>query len=281
MRRAGEVLWARGVTSPIDYPSQSRSVALVRLSSMTRLAAIALAALIASTAGAQAPTNQPPPKPKPGTIIERPEPGRITTTPAPEPAAPSTTPSATLSGQRVERFEAVGNTSVASDTIRVYLGIVPGEPYNPDLIRKNFLNLWQTGLFDDIRIEADKGEHGVIVRVAVKERPRIGAVEYRGNKDMNATKINEALEKEHIDLNVGNTIEQTIVQRAAEAIKRAYSENGFEGVTVDPTTENMLEAGEKKIVFNINEGIKATVASVEFVGNAHFSSRRLRRQMKE
>src|SRR5436189_234647 len=100
MRRAGEVLWARGVTSPIDYPSQSRSVALVRLSSMTRLAAIALAALIASTAGAQAPTNQPPPKPKPGTIIERPEPGRITT--APEPAAPSTTPSATLSGQRVE-----------------------------------------------------------------------------------------------------------------------------------------------------------------------------------
>ena len=249
---------------------------------MTRLAAIALAALIASTAGAQAPTNQPPPKPKPGTIIERPEPGRITTAPAPEPAAPSTTPSATLSGQRVERFEAVGNTSVASDTIRVYLGIVPGEPYNPDLIRKNFLNLWQTGLFDDIRIEAERGESGgVVVRAVVKERPRIGSVEFRGNKELNTAKVNEALEREKIDLHVGNTIEQTLVRRAAEAIKRAYAENGFEGVTVDSTTEDLTEPGEKKIVFNINEGIKATVSSIDFTGNTHFSDRRLIRQMKE
>ena len=249
---------------------------------MTRLLAIALAAMLGGTAAAQtSQQQQPPARPKPGTIIPRSEPGRIVT----EPPVPTTTPisprTGGLAGQPIERFEASGNTTVASDTIRVYLGIVPGEPYNPDLIQKNFLNLWQTGLFDDIRIEADKGEHGVIVRVAVKERPRIGSVEYRGNKELNAAKINEALEKEHIDLHVGNTIEQTLVQRAAEAIKRAYSENGFEGVTVDPTTENMLEAGEKKIVFNINEGIKATVASVEFVGNAHFSSRRLRRQMKE
>ena len=175
----------------------------------------------------------------------------------------------------------MGNTSVASDTIRVYLGVVPGESYNPDQIQKNFLNLWQTGLFDDIRIEADRGENGVIVKAFVKERPRIGSVEFRGNKDLNTAKINEGLEKEKIDLHVGNTIEQTLVRRAAEAIKHAYSENGYEGVTVDTTTEDMTEPGEKKIVFIINEGIKATVATIDFTGNNHFSSRRLRTQMKE
>jgi len=248
---------------------------------MTRFLAILLAAMVGGSAAAQT-QQQPPPKPKPGTIVPRPDSGRIVAEPTLPPATP-TTPSVAgdLAGQPVERFEASGNTTVASDTIRVYLGIVPGEPYNPDLIQKNFLNLWQTGLFDDIRIEADKGDRGVIVRAIVKERPRIGSVEYRGNKELNATKINDAFEKERIDLHVGNTIEQTLVQRAAEAIKRAYAENGFEGVTVDPTTEDMLEPGEKKIVFNINEGIKATVASVEFTGNTHFSSRRLRRQMKE
>ncbi|PYQ57135.1 MAG: hypothetical protein DMF58_19055, partial [Acidobacteria bacterium] len=159
----------------------------------------------------------------------------------PAPAATSIKPSATgdLAGQPVQRFEASGNATVASDTIRVYLGITPGEPYNPDQIQKNFLNLWQTGLFDDIRIEAERGDSGVIVRAIVKERPRIGSVEYRGNKELNNTKINEALEKEKIDLHVGNTIEQTLVQRAAEAIKRAYTESGFEGVSVDPTTEGM------------------------------------------
>jgi outer membrane protein assembly factor BamA len=45
--------------------------------------------------------------------------------------------------------------------------------------------------------------------------------------------------------------------------------------------EDMSEAGDKKIVFNVSEGIKATVARVYFTGNTHFPTRILRRQMKE
>ncbi len=241
---------------------------------MNRIAAIAVAALIATSAAAQ--TDQTT-KPKPGSIIDRPDAGRITAAPTPVPATP--TPS---SGERVERFEAVGNTSVASDTIRVYLGINPGEPFNPDAVQKNFLNLWQTGLFDDIRIETEKGTSGgVIVRAVVKERPRIGSVEFRGNKDLNAAKINEALEKDKIDLHVGNTMEQTLIRRAAESIKHAYAEAGYEGVSVVSTTEDMPEPNEKRIVFNVNEGIKATVSTIDFTGNTVFSSRRLRLHMKE
>jgi outer membrane protein insertion porin family len=248
---------------------------------MTRILSISLAAVLLAAA-VQAQTSPQPdkPRPKPGTILETPSSGgRITDAPA-QPK-PSTGPVGDLSGAVVERFEAVGNTSVASDTIRVYLGIAPGEPYQPAVIQRNFLNLWQTGLFDDIRIEADRGEKGVIVRAIVKERPRIGAVEFRGNKELNNQKINEALEREKIDVHVGNTIEQTLVRRAGEAIKRAYTEGGFEGVHVDSITEDMLEPGEKKIVFIINEGIKAKVAAIDFVGNSRFTDRRLRGQMKD
>ena len=247
---------------------------------MTRILIILLAATLLSR-GARAQTSTPEkPRPKPGTILETPSTGgRITD--APTPPKPSTSPVGDVAGQPVERFEAVGNTSVASDTIRVYLGIAPGEPYQPAVIQRNFLNLWQTGLFDDIRIEVDRGEKGVIVRAVVKERPRIGAVEFRGNKELNNQKINEALEREKIDLHVGNTIEQTLVRRASETIKRTYSEGGFEGVQVDSITEDMLEPGEKKIVFVINEGIKAKVASIDFVGNQRFSDRKLRGEMKD
>jgi len=252
---------------------------------MNRTFSICLAAgLFAGSAFAQTaqPAPQPPAKPKPGTIIDRPDSGQITSEPALTPAPATKAPGAPKSGQRIERFEAAGNTSVASDTIRVYLGINPGDPYDAEALQRNFLNLWQTGLFDDIRIETDPAPNGgIIVRAVVKERPRIGAVEYRGNKDLNTAKINEQLEKDKIDLHVGNTVEQTLVRRAAESIKKAYSEGGFEGVTVDTTMEDMGEAGEKKIVFNISEGIKATVARIVFTGNQHFSTRRLKKQMKE
>jgi outer membrane protein insertion porin family len=184
-------------------------------------------------------------------------------------------------GEKIDRFEVVGNASVASDTIRVYLGVHPGQPYDPGAIQRNFANLWQTGLFDDIRIEADRADTGgVLVRAIVKERPRIASVEYRGNKNLSATKIGEALEVDKIDLHVGNTIEQTLVRRAAETIRRAYAETGYEGVTVQPTVEDARTPNEKKIVFTINEGIKARIAGIDFTGNKRFSDRRLRSEMK-
>ncbi len=222
-------------------------------------------------ASAQTPPAEP--RPRPSVIIDAPSAGRITD-------APQRT-QAPAGSQVVERFEAVGNTSVASDTIRVYLGISPGDAYDAAAVQRNFVNLWQTGLFDDIRIEVEPGDAGIIVRAVVKERPRIGSVEFRGNKELNQSKITEVLERDKIDLHVGNTIEQTLVKRAAESIRRAYSEGGFEGVQVDAITEDLGEPGEKKIVFIINEGIKAKVASIDFIGNTRFSDSRLRSQMKE
>ena len=148
---------------------------------MNRIVVICLAAgILAGSAFAQAvqPEPQTPAKPKPGTIIDRPDSGHISDqpvlSPAPTPATPQ--PGTALTGQRIERFEAVGNLTVASDTIRVYLGVNPGEPFDPAALQRNFLNLWQTGLFDDIRLETDKAPNGgIIVRAVVKERPRIGA----------------------------------------------------------------------------------------------------------
>jgi outer membrane protein insertion porin family len=256
---------------------------------MIRLLVFLLAFVLFGSAIVQAQSaasQQPPPRPRPGVIVDTPSAGRITDAPTQQPATPVQPPPAAapgeLAGRPVERFEVTGNTSVASDTIRVYLGVAPGDPYDPAAIQRNFLNLWQTGLFDDIRVEADPGDsNGVVVRVVVRERPRIGSVEFRGNKELQTSKINEALEREKIDLHIGNTIEQTLVKRAAEAIRRTYSEGGFEGVVVDTITEEMTEPGDRKIVFVINEGIKARVADIDFVGNEKFSDRRLRGQMKE
>src|SRR5438105_10790315 len=182
---------------------------------MTRSVYLSLAAvLLAGAVQAQTPPQpepQQPRKPRAGTIIENPNAGRITEAPKPVALSPNV-PGSAMAGRKVERFEAVGNTSVASDTIRVYLGIQPGDAYDPAAIQRNFLSLWQTGLFDDISIEADKTETGgVVVRVTVKERPRIGSVEYRGNKDLATNKITEALEREKIDLHIGSTIEQTLL----------------------------------------------------------------------
>jgi len=201
------------------------------------------------------------------------------------PAAPKTAPDANvdpLAGKNVERVDVTGNTSIATDTIRVYLGITPGQPYDPGKIRANFPNLWQTGLFDDIQVDAEPGDSGgVVIKVTVVERPRIGAVEYRGNKALSNTQILEALQRDKIDLHIGNTVEQILIRRAAESIRKAYAEAGQEGVTVETLLEDMDTPGDKRVVFKIDEGVKARVAGIYFEGNTRFSDRKLRRTMKE
>jgi outer membrane protein insertion porin family len=197
-------------------------------------------------------------------------------------AASAQSSGAALAGLPIERIDITGNISVARDTIRVYLGINPGDPYVPTAVQSNFTNLWQTGLFDDIRIEAEKGEKGgVALKVTVKERPRIGSVEYRGNKELQTSKITEALEGEKIDLHIGSTVEQSLIKRAAEVIRKTYVEGGFEGVSVETKLEDRPTPGEKRVVFIINEGVKAKVASIHFKGNKRFSETRLRSVMKE
>ena len=92
-----------------------------------------------------------------------------------------------------QRFEAVGNTTVASDTIRVYLGVDPGEPYDPAALQRNFLNLWQTGLFDDIRLETDNAPNGgIIVRAVVNDDGADDDAAVRGRVGLDADVVEEA-----------------------------------------------------------------------------------------
>src|SRR6266404_1420535 len=68
----------------VTSPRLVRPTAGLRLQKMTRLLAISLAALISGTVAAQTqPQPQTPARPKPGTIVPRPDSGRIEAEPAP------------------------------------------------------------------------------------------------------------------------------------------------------------------------------------------------------
>lgn len=187
-----------------------------------------------------------------------------------------------LEGREIESIEVIGNRLVATDTIRVYLGVYPGDPYVPALIRDNFPSLWQTGLFDNIWIEAVEGDSGgVVLRIHVEERPRVGAVEFRGNESAKISDINEALDREGVDIHIGSPVEQKVLQKAVEAIRKLYVETGHEGVHIEPTLEEMASPGDRRVVFEIDEGLKARVSQIYFEGNKRFDRLTLLTTMEE
>ena len=49
-------------------------------------------------------------------------------------------------------------------------------------IHRDFMALWNTGRFDDIRVEREAGKTGWILRFIMAERRVIRAIKYDGNK---------------------------------------------------------------------------------------------------
>ncbi len=174
----------------------------------------------------------------------------------------------------------VGSSTVSAETVLFYLGMHVGDAYDPAKIQKNFETLWKSDLFDDVKVEADRGPGGVTLFFTVVERPTVYSVEYTGNKKLALTQIRDKLTQQKAAIKTGVPLSMKDVASVSQAIRDVYAENGFRGVTIDWKVEGKTKA-EQKLVFVIDEGEKIKIASIRFTGNHVFSASRIRLAMKK
>ena len=62
-----------------------------------------------------------------------------------------------LAGQPIELIEFRGARRVPQDTLKALIVSRLGDLYNEDALRRDFMALWNTGRFDDIRLESEAG----------------------------------------------------------------------------------------------------------------------------
>ena len=234
-----------------------------------------------STASAQEP---PPPVPTPPPApAGAPAPAPTPAAPALEaPAAPAeqapAVPPAPAGPDTIVGFRVVGYQTVAPDTIAHYLGIKIGDKYDPEKIRQNFGVLWDTGLLENAKIEAEPSSAGVTLVVTVEERPIVKDVDFNGNKKLSTSQIKDRLKENKITLRPGAPLSLRDVARARSAIAEYYVEQGFRSASVDYRIEDISKT-EKKVVFLIDEGDKVKIESISFTGNPDVSAQALRNVM--
>ena len=101
----------------------------------------------------QPPAQQPPPRLQPPTTPAQP--------PAP---APRTTSPGAPPENIVEAIDFRGTRRVPQDTLRAQIVTKKGDQFNEDILRRDFMVLWNTNKFDDIRLEREAGQTGWIIR---------------------------------------------------------------------------------------------------------------------
>src|SRR5436309_9639561 len=61
----------------------------------------------------------------------------------------------------VESIEFRGSRRVPQDTLRAMMVTKRGDKYDPESLRRDFMAFWNTGRFDDITLETERGKVGL------------------------------------------------------------------------------------------------------------------------
>ena len=167
---------------------------------------------------------------------------------------------------RVRQIVVQGTQRIEVETVKSYMAIAEGDPYDADRIDRSLKTLYNTGLFADVAIRHE----GDMVVVRVVENPIINRIAFEGNK-----RIKEEELTQETQLRPRVVYTRTKVQSDVKRILDLYRRNGRFAATAEPKIIQ-LEQNRVDLVFEINEGQPTYVKRINFVGNRKYSDSRLR-----
>jgi outer membrane protein insertion porin family len=180
-------------------------------------------------------------------------------------------------GQVIESFEFRGAKRVPQDTLKALIISKPGDIYNEETLGRDFMILWNTSRFDDIRLETEPGRNGLIVRFVVTDAAssaQLNIPEPRRHRFEILTASRNAK-----SASVWNR--STIPTRSASLrrLKEFLAERGRQYATVEPQI-GRYSALLPQISFMVNEGPKVKVGTIDITGNTEKDDRWVIRNMK-
>ena len=188
-------------------------------------------------------------------------------------------PGAPANQNIVQAIEFRGSRRVPADTLRALIFTKPGDEVSEETLRRDFSALWNTNRFDDIRLEAEAGDRGTILRFVVTERPVIRTLKYEGVKSLTTSEILDRFKERKVGLSVESQYDPARVQHAAVVIKEYLAERGRQFASVSPVLHR-IPPNSLEVVFQIEEGAKVKVGHIEPENNEVFSDREVIRAMK-
>jgi outer membrane protein insertion porin family len=183
------------------------------------------------------------------------------------------------SAQTINQIRVIGNRRIPKETILARLFTHVGDAYDPISIERDFNSLWNTGYFDNLRMEREDTEKGVILDIFVVEKPNIREINYKGLSSVSVSDVLDRFKKEKVPLSVESQYDASKIKRAETVIKQLLAEHGHQFATIR-TEVKTIPPASVQINFNIKEGPVVKVGQIKFVGNQHVSALVLRRSMK-
>ena len=167
---------------------------------------------------------------------------------------------------RIAAVQIEGNQRIEPDTVRSYLRIGVGDPFDSALINNSLKALFATGFFADVSIR--RAAANLVVNVI--ENPIVNQLAFEGNRRIE----NETLEAE-VQLRPRVVYTRTRVRNDVQRLLQVYRRGGRFAATIEPKIIQ-LPQNRVDVVFEVTEGPVTKVEKINIIGNKWFNDGRLR-----
>ncbi len=176
--------------------------------------------------------------------------------------------------QLILDIEVIGNQNIETDLVLSLITLEIGDFLNLEKVGKSISNLYQLGIFEDVRIEYSQLPQGVALQIYITEFPVVEDIEFQGNDKIGKNKLREA-----IDLREGSYWAPFLQTEIESAILEQYKQKGYHLAQINFATEPV---GENKlnVIIQIEENNKVTIKSIRIHGNKIVEPKKLLRKMK-
>ena len=171
----------------------------------------------------------------------------------------------------VDRVDIVGNQTIGKEAVQAQLKTKKGVRLRDSTVIKDVQRLYDMGYFDHISVRSKTRKGKLIVTFELKEKPRISSIEYKGNSALTDKKLEEFSElKKYEFLSIKK------LQQGIASIKKGYEEKGYFLPLVSYQIQNKKKENKIDLIIDIQEGKKALIRRIHFIGNDNVSDRTIK-----
>lgn len=152
----------------------------------------------------------------------------------------------------------------------------PGQTVTIRELQSSIKNLFATGNFRDIRVDAARSPEGLVLTFSLYLHYRVGDIVIDGLERGDRTRAQREL-----SVHAGEILSLNDVDESAAAIEELLHQNGYLEATVDPETNFDRARNIADVTFQATTGTQATISTVVMEGNtAPFTTDELIARMK-
>ncbi|MFC1667644.1 outer membrane protein assembly factor BamA [Candidatus Omnitrophota bacterium] len=167
------------------------------------------------------------------------------------------------------------NKTVSSAKILSKLKTKRGDVFLEKVVNEDVKRLYLMGFFRDVSVSIEEIHDGIGVIFVVKEKPSLASVRFTNNKIYKKKKLDTVIKSK-----LNEFADEKRLKKDAEAIEDVYKRAGYPWIKVTYKIDIDEEENAATAVFKIEEGPRAVVRRLRFIGNTAFSDKRLRKVAK-